>query len=262
MAVLSGTLTQQLGYPRTMAAREKNPSLPTPPGFAPLGQAVMETFSEGVVVFDPYGRMLYANQRARHTLDALADGTPHRGENLRDRLMAFGGRARTLKQGSLELGEVVFLPDGGDSPTLAERERQAILDTLEATHGKLAETARRLGISRTTLWRRLRAYGLPANGVHSEFYLPARLDDRLRVATYVGRVGTKSMTLNFDVLRDDPPQLGAAGWMVLVCVDRKRLKPHPLPPRLVAALAPHTLVPAAARATLGITTPPSARASP
>ena len=34
------------------------------------------------------------------------------------------------------------------------------LDTLEATQGKLAETARRLGISRTTLWRRLREYGL------------------------------------------------------------------------------------------------------
>ena len=148
-----------------MAAREKNPSLPPPLGFAPLGQAVMETFSEGVVVFDPYGRILYANQRARRTLDALGDGAPHRGDNLRERLTAFGGRTRSLKQGSLELGEVVFLPGaGGESPTLAERERQAILDTLEVTHGKLAETARRLGISRTTLWRRLRAYGIRPNG--------------------------------------------------------------------------------------------------
>ena len=147
-----------------MAAREKNPNLPPPLSFAPLGQAVIETFSEGVVVFDPYGRMLYANQRARRTLDALGDGASHRGENLRERLIAFGGRGRALKQGSLELGEVVFLADGGDSPTLADRERQAILDTLEVTHGKLAETARRLGISRTTLWRRLRAYGLRSNG--------------------------------------------------------------------------------------------------
>ncbi|PYP48249.1 MAG: hypothetical protein DMD42_01430 [Gemmatimonadetes bacterium] len=147
-----------------MAAREKNPGLPPPLSFAPLGQAVMETFSEGVIVFDSYGRMVYANQRARRTLDALGDGVSHRGENARERLIAFGGRARTLKQGSLELGEVVFLPDGVDSPTLAERERQAILDTLEVTHGKLAETARRLGISRTTLWRRLRAYGLRPNG--------------------------------------------------------------------------------------------------
>jgi transcriptional regulator of acetoin/glycerol metabolism len=64
----------------------------------------------------------------------------------------------------MELGEVVFLPEGDGNHTLAERERQAILDTLEATHGKLAETARRLGISRTTLWRRLRAYGLRPNG--------------------------------------------------------------------------------------------------
>lgn len=119
----------------------------------------METFSEGLVVFDPHGRMLYANQRARRIIDALGTDAG-RGETLRQRLVAFGGRCRTLKQGSLELGEALFLPDGDNGRTLAERERQAILDTLETTHGKLAETARRLGISRTTLWRRLRAYGL------------------------------------------------------------------------------------------------------
>src|SRR5574341_1738899 len=65
---------------------------------------------------------------------------------------------------------------------------------------------------------------LPRKAVHSEFYWPARLDDRLRVAAYVGRVGTKSMTLNFDVLRDDRASLGAAGWQVLVCVDRRQLR--------------------------------------
>jgi PAS domain-containing protein len=144
-----------------MAAREKTPSATPQYAFAPLGQAVMETVSEGLVVFDPYGRMLYANQRARRTIDALGDGG--RGDTLRQRLVAFGGRSRALKQGSLELGEAVFLPDGDPGRTLAERERQAILDTLEATRGKLAETARRLGISRTTLWRRLRAYGLKSH---------------------------------------------------------------------------------------------------
>ena len=104
---------------------------------------------------------------------------------------------------------------------------------------------------------------LPRKAVHSEFYSPARLDDRLRVATYVGRVGTKSMTLNFDVLRDDTASLGAAGWMVLVCVDRKHLKSRPLPADLVEALAPHTLPPAAARALLGAPSPnPSPSPSP
>src|SRR5881397_3642680 len=57
---------------------------------------------------------------------------------------------------------------------------------------------------------------LPRKAVHSEFYWPARLDDRLRIAAYVGKVGTKSLTLHFDVVRPDAPALGAAGWMVLV----------------------------------------------
>jgi acyl-CoA thioester hydrolase len=93
---------------------------------------------------------------------------------------------------------------------------------------------------------------LPRKAVHSEFFHPPRLDDRLRVATYVGRVGRTSMTLNFDVLRDGAPPLAAAGWMVLVCVDRARLRPRPLPDGLLAALAPHTLTQAAARSALGL----------
>jgi YbgC/YbaW family acyl-CoA thioester hydrolase len=97
---------------------------------------------------------------------------------------------------------------------------------------------------------------LPRKAVHSEFYWPARLDDRLRIAAYVGKVGTKSLTLHFDVLRADRDALGAAGWMVLVCVDRTRLRPTALPAGLIAALAPHTLDPAAARRSLGVTVSP------
>src|SRR6266508_4359755 len=100
---------------------------------------------------------------------------------------------------------------------------------------------------------------LPRKAVHSEFYWPARLDDRLRIAAYVGKVGTKSLTLHFDVFRADLNALGAAGWMVLVCVDRKRLKPTPLPAGLIAALAPHTLSPEAARKSLGVGGAPSLR---
>lgn len=98
---------------------------------------------------------------------------------------------------------------------------------------------------------------LPRKAVHSEFYWPARLDDRLRIAAYVGKVGTKSLTLHFDVLRADNGSLGAAGWMVLVCVDRRKLKPRPLPAGLIHALSPHTLPPAAARAALGVATSPA-----
>jgi acyl-CoA thioester hydrolase len=91
---------------------------------------------------------------------------------------------------------------------------------------------------------------LPRKAVHSEFYEPARLDDRLRVAAYVGHVGKTSMRLHFDVFRGERRSLAAAGWMALVCVDRRQLKPRPLPAGLVESLAPHTLTPEAARALL------------
>jgi acyl-CoA thioester hydrolase len=96
---------------------------------------------------------------------------------------------------------------------------------------------------------------LPRKAVHSEFYEPARLDDRLRVAAYVGRVGRTAMTLNFDVFRGERRSLAAAGWMVLVCVDRRKLRPRPLPAELVEALAPHTLTSEAARALLQVASP-------
>jgi YbgC/YbaW family acyl-CoA thioester hydrolase len=74
---------------------------------------------------------------------------------------------------------------------------------------EIAETElfRACGLAYAQVFDRYNIF-LPRKAVHSEFYSPARLDDRLRVATYIGRVGTKSMTLNFDVLRDDAP--GAA----------------------------------------------------
>jgi YbgC/YbaW family acyl-CoA thioester hydrolase len=95
----------------------------------------------------------------------------------------------------------------------------------------------------------------PRAAIHSEFYRTARLDDRLRVAAYVARVGTKSLTLNFDVVRDAPLGLGAGGYQVLVCVERETLRPRALPPGVVEALRPYTLTLEAARATLGVAAP-------
>ena len=123
-----------------------------PAAFSPLVRAVIDSVSEGIVIFDPQGRLLYANASARRAID---------GQNgdVRNRLQSLGARFSPLKHGAQSLGEAAILPPPGPL-TLAERERQAITDTLQDTSGKLAETARRLGISRTTLWRRLKTYGL------------------------------------------------------------------------------------------------------
>jgi transcriptional regulator of acetoin/glycerol metabolism len=71
---------------------------------------------------------------------------------------------RPLRVGTLELGEAMFLPAIEGPTTLAEREKEAIVKSLDAHSWRLAETAKSLGISRTTLWRRLKAYGLHRDG--------------------------------------------------------------------------------------------------
>ena len=123
-----------------------------PGAFSPLVRAVIDAVSEGTVVFDSQGRLLYANASARRVID---------GQNgdVRHRLQSLGARFAPLKNGTQPLGEAAILPSSGPL-TLAAREKQAITETLQDTSGKLAETARRLGISRTTLWRRLKSYGL------------------------------------------------------------------------------------------------------
>jgi transcriptional regulator with PAS, ATPase and Fis domain len=129
-----------------------------PSAFSPLARALLDGFSEGVVVFDAEGRFVYANQPAREAL--AANGTPPTAAELQPRLAALGGRLRPLRVGGLDLGEAMFIPGPAGPTTLAAREKEAIVKTLDANNWKLAETARHLGISRTTLWRRLKAYGL------------------------------------------------------------------------------------------------------
>lgn len=132
--------------------------------FSPLAKALLDAFSEGVIVFDQQGRILYLNSPAGEVLrDAGLDATSEK-DDLLPELAGFGGRLAPLKVGALDIGEAIFIPKREGPTTLAEREKDAIVRSLEAHSWRLAETAKTLGISRTTLWRRLRAYGLHRDG--------------------------------------------------------------------------------------------------
>ncbi len=120
-----------------------------------LIRAVLESLGQGVAVFDPDGRLVYANPPARRVL-AESNGN---GPDVRRALLNKQGHAVALRDGPTPIGEAVFITDNGLVGTLAEQEREAILEALSVTGGRLAEAARKLGISRTTLWRRLRTYG-------------------------------------------------------------------------------------------------------
>jgi transcriptional regulator of acetoin/glycerol metabolism len=123
-----------------------------------LVRVILDNVADGVVVLDRGGRPLFVNESAKLLLGVSPlEGVG--GNDLRDRALAHGGRLVPFATESGVPGEAVVVPAAGEG-TLAERERLAILSALDATQGRLAETARRLGISRTTLWRRLKTYGL------------------------------------------------------------------------------------------------------
>jgi transcriptional regulator of acetoin/glycerol metabolism len=138
------------------------PTLPSV--FSPLAKALLDSFNEGVIVFDKDGRILYLNASGRESLAEAGLDPAGEKDDLLPELAGLGGRLAPIRVGSLELGEAIFLPRREGPTTLADREKDAIVRSLEAHNWRLAETAKTLGISRTTLWRRLRAYGLHRDG--------------------------------------------------------------------------------------------------
>lgn len=137
-----------------------------PQVFSPLARALLDRFSEAVILFDPEGRMMYTNRGGQDLLETITGGGALDTRTLLPRLGRMGGRIERLVVGDLTLGNAVFVPGARAAERLETREREAIVGTLHATGWRLTETARRLGISRTTLWRRLRDWGIeaPANG--------------------------------------------------------------------------------------------------
>lgn len=142
----------------------------TPSGatlFSPLARTIMDRFNEAVIFFDGDGRLSYANRPGREALEMVSGENGLNSRSLLQKLGRLGARIERLEVGEMVLGHAVYLSKPS-AHTLAEQERRVIVDTLQATGWRLTETARRLGISRTTLWRRLRQYGVRPQEVGTE----------------------------------------------------------------------------------------------
>lgn len=112
----------------------------------------LDAVSDAVVVCDGAGAVVHANRGAR---ELFGRGVPSsRADVMRHPLAAV---AREQRLGG---AAVVVILRPGSALTLAERERQDIELALAESGWQLAVVARKLGISRTTLWRRLKQYGL------------------------------------------------------------------------------------------------------
>ena len=81
---------------------------------------------------------------------------------------------------------------------------------------------------------------LPRAHLECDFMQAAQLDDLLEVSVYVGRIGTKSIRLNFEVRRNGNSSLTAEAHFVLVSVRRETFETVPVPDELRRRLAPYT----------------------
>ena len=81
---------------------------------------------------------------------------------------------------------------------------------------------------------------LPRVHLECDFPRVARLDDVLEVSVYVGRFGTKSMRLNFEVRRKGSDELVATAHFVLAAVNQTTFETVPIPSEIREKLAPYT----------------------
>ena len=100
------------------------------------------------------------------------------------------------------------------------------------------ELFREVGLHYGTMFDELKIW-LPRVHLECDFRRAATLDDLLEVSVYVGRFGTKSMRLNFEVRRKGSEELIATAHFVLAAVNQDTFETVPIPSEMREKLAPY-----------------------
>ena len=98
------------------------------------------------------------------------------------------------------------------------------------------ELFREVGLAYGKMFDELNIW-LPRVHLECDFRHAARLDDLLEVSVYVGRFGTKSMKLNFEVRRKHEEEMIATAHFVLAAVDQETFETVPIPAEMRERLA-------------------------
>jgi len=101
------------------------------------------------------------------------------------------------------------------------------------------ELFREVGLPYGKMFDELKIW-LPRVHLECDFRRAARLDDLLEVSVYVGRFGTKSMKLNFEVRRKNEEELIATAHFVLTAVNQDTFETVPIPVEMRERLAPYS----------------------
>lgn len=100
------------------------------------------------------------------------------------------------------------------------------------------ELFREVGLAYGKMFDELKVW-LPRVHLECDFHRAAHLDDLLEVSVYVGRFGTKSMRLDFEVRRKNKEELIATAHFVLAAVKQNTFETVPIPAELRQRLAPY-----------------------
>jgi acyl-CoA thioester hydrolase len=103
------------------------------------------------------------------------------------------------------------------------------------------ELFRAVGLPYSVMFDELDVW-LPRAHLECDFRHAAQLDDLLEVSAYIGRIGTKSLRLNFEVRRKGEDELIAEAHFILVAVRRDTFETVTVPEELKRRLAPYTAV--------------------
>jgi YbgC/YbaW family acyl-CoA thioester hydrolase len=105
---------------------------------------------------------------------------------------------------------------------------------------EIAETElfRTVGLPYSAVFDRLDIW-LPRVQIHFDFRKPLLLDEQIEVSAYVGRFGSKSLTLRFEVNKKGESDLVAEGHVVLACVSRSTFKSVFVPGEIIESLRPY-----------------------
>lgn len=100
------------------------------------------------------------------------------------------------------------------------------------------ELFREVGLPYSVMFDELDVW-LPRVHLECDFLRVAQLDDLLEVSVYLGRIGGKSMRLDFEVSRKGEDELVATAHFVLVAVRKDSFESVPIPDLLRQRLAPY-----------------------
>ena len=105
---------------------------------------------------------------------------------------------------------------------------------------EIAETElfRAFGLPYAEVFDRLDLW-LPRVQIHCDFHKPLVCDDLIEVSAYVGRFGSKSLTLQFEVTKKGEADPVARGHVVLACVNRSTFKSVSVPGEIIENLGPY-----------------------